>query len=201
MAQQCESRGRGKRPLHQLCCPRLGTRWRASSQCHPAAWRKPQPDFCFGLYRNPEDEKCRARRHQKTRAQAMDGPLCHRRTGRCGLPGWHDHWNNSRCPPDLRVKSSDESSTAWSIPGTSISAWSPSTCRARPAILNPASAAAWASAIPRRICSGFVHIIPSRARERILGYRRHPVRGWQRLPPVPAPDQKGQPGRGHRLQR
>ena len=32
-------------------------------------------------------------------------------------------------------------------------------------------------------------------------YRRHPVRGWQRLPPVSAPDQKGQPRCWHRLQR
>ena len=54
MAQQCRTpRSVENGALHQLCRPRLGTRWRASSQCHPAARRKPQPDFCFGLYRKP----------------------------------------------------------------------------------------------------------------------------------------------------
>ena len=43
--------------------------------------------------------------------------------------------------------------TAWSIPGTSTSAWRRSTCAARPACTKPASAAAWVSATPTRTCS------------------------------------------------
>ncbi len=48
---------------------------------------------------------------------------------------------------------------------------------------------------------GFVHLIPARARERISGHCRHPVPRRQRLPPVPAADEKGQHGHRLRLQR
>ncbi len=48
---------------------------------------------------------------------------------------------------------------------------------------------------------GFVHIIPGARPRAHSGYRRHPVRGWQRLPPVSAPDQKGKPRCRNRLQR
>lgn len=59
-------------------------------------------------------------------------------------------------------------SAAWSISGTSISAWLLLICPAPHLILNRVSAEAWDLGIPARIWLGFIHLIPDKARQRIL---------------------------------
>ena len=51
---------------------------------------------------------------------------------------------------ELLARFTVHSSTAWSISGTSTSAWLRSTCPVPLPIMNPESAAAWASVIPVR---------------------------------------------------
>jgi cellobiose phosphorylase len=48
---------------------------------------------------------------------------------------------------------------------------------------------------------GFVHMIPERARERILDIGRNTAQGRRRVPSIPAADQTRQQRRGLRLQR
>ena len=81
--------------------------------------------FVLGYIENPEDEKWAAPGViNKTRAQAMPAMPRMRRSMR-HLPGCTT--TGTTCCPPTRSRAAMKSSTAWSIPGTSTSAWSPST--------------------------------------------------------------------------
>ena len=138
----------------------------------------------------------------KTHVRAGDrdagcGPdaVAERRSRRCAT-----HWTrccSAYCRWTRRTTSTDRM----------VNIWNPYQCMvtfnmlARRRTSSPASAAAWASATPTRICSGFVHMVPERARERILDIACDPVAGRRRVPPVPAADQARQQRHRQRLQR
>ena len=97
----------GKRPLHQLDGAWLGTRWCTPGQYHPAARRKPQPDFVLGYIENPEDEKWAAPGViNKTRAKEMAARYATDAQVDVALAKLHDHWNNLLST--YSVKSGDE---------------------------------------------------------------------------------------------
>ena len=108
------------------------------------------------------DDRQAARPADRSRATCEPAAVPRRPSRRCGT-----RWTEllGTCPG---ADAGTSTSTGWSTSGTPTSAWSRSTCRARRRSSSRASAAGWGSATRTRTCSGFVHMVPARARERLL---------------------------------
>jgi cellobiose phosphorylase len=108
--------------------------------------------FVLGYCENPEDQKFEAPGvANKAPARALMNAFRTEAQFDRALEALRVYWGRAaRKLPSQQAATIG--STAWSTSGISTSAWSPSTCRARPPILSRASAEAWASAIRRRTC-------------------------------------------------
>ena len=172
-AVQQPGRGRGARApaSRRTRWPRAGTRsarTRSASTSSPGETR--DLVIVLGYVENPEDAKWADDAHQvvnKERRPRPAEPVRDRGAGGRGAGGPAGS-TGPTCCRRTRCRAPTRSSTGWSTSGTSTSAWSRSTCPARRRTSRPGSAAGWASATRTRTCSGFVHLIPERARERIL---------------------------------
>ena len=163
-------------PGTQLRRLTAGHRW----VCHCRSISSPEPParsrsliYHAGLHARTRRRRSGPSPASSTRRRAHEAagpPMPDRRAGG-GRPGQgiHAHFAEQ---PAVHLPGGQaprrEARTAWSTPGTSTSAWSPSTCPVPPPTTRAASAAAWASATPRRTCWALCTSSRSCARERIL---------------------------------
>ncbi len=126
--------------------------------------------FVLGYHENPGGPKIRsagfADDQQKDR-QAGHRQISRRQKRRRGLRGAAGDIGTA-CSAFIRCNRPTSTPTAWSTSGTPTSAWPRSTCRARRRSTNRASAAASGFRDSNQDLLGFVHMVPARARERIL---------------------------------
>ena len=154
--------------------------------------------FGLGYIENPQEEKFTAPGViNKTRAHAMMERYNSDAAFDRALAALWDHW--SRLLDGYQVSSVDEKLDRM------VNIWNQYQCMVT---FNMSRSASYLeSGMGRGMgfrdsCQallGFVHMIPPAGEGTYPGHRRHPVPRRQRLSPVPAPDQEGQPGCGQRL--
>ena len=106
---------------------------------------------------------------------------------RCG-----DYWDDAARPAARSTTPATSTPTAWSTSGTRTSAWSRSTCRARRRFYESGIGRGMGFRDSNQDLLGFVHMVPARARERILDIAATQLRDRRRLSPVSAVDQARQ---------
>ena len=138
--------------------------------------------------RTPSSIRPGRRRQQTTVRDSSPGtwirPRRDRRSPRCAKLG--------RAARRFRSRPATSISTGWSTSGTPTSAWSRSTCPARPRCFESGIGRGMGFRDSNQDLLGFVHLVPERARAADPRPRRDPTAERRRVPPVPAADQARQ---------